>query len=352
MTERGAQPAAAVELRVHGIGTHRPAEVLSNPLFVSGNDDAGVYGLPDPPGRPVRAFVWSRTNRRPVRRVLSGVLWYASLPFSLVNVAGFMGPGPESGWPARYLRFVVKTIGVTLTVTYALWLIALISDEGAKYAATRVPYWIFRWGGMAVALAPFIIGFLRRIARAPWRIRRPTDDEAAADPRFWTEEPTRTLCVAHLLALGGVLAFVFSYDTYEKEIDVLFWGGVAQMGLLLLLGLPIWIASLRDRARPAFAAVVACGTAIALTQVFLSSARLAVTWILQYLDTFGLLPFLNRRAHLGAEAWPRTILPPFYTRSGISNFVDTVAFFFFWGLIIVFLGLIALRVLSGRPLSR
>jgi hypothetical protein len=62
-----------MELRVHGIGVHRPDEVLgvqalersdSSPILEQGDTNIGVYRLPKAQRPDVRALVWSRTTRR------------------------------------------------------------------------------------------------------------------------------------------------------------------------------------------------------------------------------------------------------------------------------------------------
>ena len=80
-------------------------------------------------------------------------------------MAGFMQSDPNSFWGGCYVRFVVRTVGVTLTVTYTLWFIAIFSDEPVTYAATDRWAVVFRYVGLFVALAiPGILLLGRAVA--------------------------------------------------------------------------------------------------------------------------------------------------------------------------------------------
>src|SRR2546430_84557 len=88
------------EIRVHGIGLHDPWDVLGSPPKTEGSANVGSYsfvGL----RTSARSFVWSRITRG------STVLWYALLPFTLINVAGYMVGADASTNRHRCYRFIV-----------------------------------------------------------------------------------------------------------------------------------------------------------------------------------------------------------------------------------------------------
>jgi len=301
---------------------------------MDGTEDVGLYGLDETSTRLVRAFVWSRTTRSKSR-----VLWYALFPFSLINMAGYMQPNPGSLRLGRYLRFAVRTLGVTLTLTYVLWLIALLSDEPATFAGNAFVYIPFHWGGLAVVVGGFLIVLLRRMLSADEGL----NDTSVASPSFWNGESSRAMCAIHLLAVLGLLALLLLWPPYEHGVHLLFWTAAIQIGLVILLGLPIWVLSRGGLHQPAFAAIATCGAAIVLAQAYLSSARLAWTWILTYLDGFNLLfPPLSRPR--GEATWPRFVLPQWLRKEGTSNLSDVVATYILCGILVVLIGILARRL--------
>lgn len=82
-----------VEIRVHGMGDHKPSSALGSLPPVDENPGSSVeeFKTPKLPGHPVRLVNWSRTSRRK-----AGFLWYLALPFTLLNVAGEMGPADKA----------------------------------------------------------------------------------------------------------------------------------------------------------------------------------------------------------------------------------------------------------------
>ena len=112
-----------IEIRVHGMGEHSDGSALGTPPLVA----ARYPDMPDttvpPPGplHPVRLINWSRTSRRHLR-----LLWYLALPFTLVNLMGYMTPEARQPRVARIvLRVAFLTVGIALTVTVLVWLIAI-----------------------------------------------------------------------------------------------------------------------------------------------------------------------------------------------------------------------------------
>src|SRR5690348_11467321 len=85
----GLQQSGGVEMRVHGAGDHGVFSALGRPIYVGTvADRVRIGSLPDIPQHELKLINWSRPSRR-ITRTLS---WYSAYPFTLVNMAGFMGP--------------------------------------------------------------------------------------------------------------------------------------------------------------------------------------------------------------------------------------------------------------------
>ena len=117
-----------MELRVHGVGGPSPQAVLGveigDPVVTTWRSEdrarSAVRLSPDQPG--VLAYDW--------RPLTSGsklfALWPVLLPFSLVNVAGWMHPSSSArrtGPMIAASRVVSVLIGYTVTVASVLWLL-------------------------------------------------------------------------------------------------------------------------------------------------------------------------------------------------------------------------------------
>jgi pimeloyl-ACP methyl ester carboxylesterase len=113
-----------IEIRVHGMGDHADGSALGNPpVKVARYPDMPDTAVPPPlPGHDVRLINWSRTSRRALR-----LLWYLALPMTLVNVMGFMAPDGDRNRVAKWtLRIVTLLVGLVVTITVQVWLIAII----------------------------------------------------------------------------------------------------------------------------------------------------------------------------------------------------------------------------------
>lgn len=136
----GGSPAAAVELRIHGVGGSTPESLLGerhpdDVRLVHGGDPDGFWARRRDPS--VQGYVWGPlTAGSPLQ-----ALWFVLLPFTLVNVAGWMHPpavDPASRRRARWVRGLVLALGVTLTVTWAVWMCIILADLLAYRAAAGV----------------------------------------------------------------------------------------------------------------------------------------------------------------------------------------------------------------------
>ncbi|MGH9224770.1 MAG: hypothetical protein ACRD2W_13565 [Acidimicrobiales bacterium] len=154
--------AEPVELRIHGVGGSTPEGLLGerhpdDVVELKRGHRTGLWARRRDPS--VRGYVWggltSGARLQP--------LWIVLLPFTLVNVAGWMHP-PLDGTPKRRrrindIRRLVTLLGLTLTVTWAVWLAITVGDflayQGARgrEALETTP---MLWGiaaGTAIAIA-------------------------------------------------------------------------------------------------------------------------------------------------------------------------------------------------------
>jgi hypothetical protein len=123
-----AQPAqsSVIQLRVHGIGGATPDGLLGLPpgsevVRVAGDEAAGVYARPEEPH--VEGYVWSKLTRS----AWAQALWIVLLPFTLFNVANWMYPR-RRGTVMVASRALMLVLGISLTVSYLLWEMALIQQ--------------------------------------------------------------------------------------------------------------------------------------------------------------------------------------------------------------------------------
>lgn len=122
------------ELRVHGVG---------------GSPGPRLLGLTDPDaveivGEGVGTAFWTRRRDRSVEGYDWGALtsgsalqplWVLLLPFTLLNVAGWMHP-PDSPRQTKVIRGLVQVLSVLMTLSWVLWL-AIIFVDLLGYQWTR-----------------------------------------------------------------------------------------------------------------------------------------------------------------------------------------------------------------------
>ena len=134
-----------VEIRVPGVGGATAEEMLGErPRQVSGDDRAGFFVAADqPPGDPAprEVYEWGRLTSGPA----TSAGWWILLPFTLLNVAGWMFPigssrgttagpvwerGPRTATPGKsatwWIRLILVIGGGMLTALYLLWLAVIL----------------------------------------------------------------------------------------------------------------------------------------------------------------------------------------------------------------------------------
>jgi hypothetical protein len=266
---------SAVELRVHGVGGAVPEGLLgmqsrAETARVAGGGLTSFWARRDDPS--VEGYFWGRLSTGDPLQPL----WVFLLPFTLVNLAGWMHqPDGEGGAGLlRHVihRLIVRVLGITLTMSSVVWLMIMGVDLAAwqwgRELTDDLPpglAWLGA-GGTRIAIGgALVLGILwltSRIARTTQSsfeaIKGPEERPAAAaraqtppsrtgtltDPKFWErrDDVDRLLRWHQLAALATwalcmVQAAIFAaagWATLGLGTGIILVGGV-QIGLLIFL---------------------------------------------------------------------------------------------------------------------
>jgi hypothetical protein len=122
-SSEGLQQPGGVEMRVHGVGDHGVFSALGRPVYTGTiADRVRIGGLPLIPKHELKLIHWSR----PSRRITRNLSWYLAYPFTVVNMAGFMGP-ERSEYRAEkrlwwFMRTAIVVSGLMMTSAMAMWM--------------------------------------------------------------------------------------------------------------------------------------------------------------------------------------------------------------------------------------
>lgn len=321
----------AVELRVHGVGGSSPEALLGvasdkDTALVAGDDDAGFHARSGEPW--VEGYVWGGLTSGSIAQTF----WIVLLPFTLLNVAGWMYPPAARSrwWPARKAsRILLGAMGLVLTLMYLLWLfslatLVLLDGPLFDFALKRFsPTQRVIMGVAIVAVATVVIYRVSRSRQTQFEafggpagavdgtrsfVRTLTADQQLADPRLWKDEPPilqllRLHSIAAALGLVSLCVWVFPRVADSGNVptlDELFrWSVVAQIaiGLAILL---IYLSLERPvgfrYAGPASLAVAA----VALATGFFSGSWHLVSKLVQSTDEMATDPFGDLSGVFGA----------------------------------------------------
>jgi len=222
-----------IELRVHGVGGGSPESLLGvsadETVRVAGEGSTGFWARRTQ--RSVEGYWWGRLTSAPLLQPL----WIALLPFTLLNVAGWMHQPledrtkPTHSWWA--VRWTLWLLAYLLTAVYAAWIGVLLID------LLLVQWWrdgqltlLVLAGAAGVAVAALWILFkVARHVQVGYEGKRPPDgvvkaskrrDDRAKDSErqrfagerdvaaasFWLHESSaKGLLVRHTLVAGLVV---------------------------------------------------------------------------------------------------------------------------------------------------
>ena len=127
ISAEGLQQSHGVEMRVHGVGDHGLFGALGRPVYTGTvADRVRIGSLPLIPRHELKLIHWSRPNRR----ISRAVSWYLAYPFTLVNLAGFMGPARSEDPAERRLWWFARTAVVVsslmVTSAMAMWVSVIV----------------------------------------------------------------------------------------------------------------------------------------------------------------------------------------------------------------------------------
>lgn len=268
--------AEVVELRVHGVGGTPPQDLLGEPrpggmVRVAGEGKSAFFArLRD--GRRVEGYAWGAlTSSGAVQP-----LWIFLLPFTLVNVAGWMLPPRSEArstalWHAA--RWSIFSLGGLLTLDYLYGVSVIITRQILFEFGTR------EWGlapettillGTGIVLILGVIVFMVALGtqRRFEAVRNPVPppleeqpppprsegggtaatakpvEDKLGDPSFWASRKTvKSHLWVHLVLGAGALGWLTwrALSEIGKGSDQLswrpafLWAGIAQLSLLGLL---------------------------------------------------------------------------------------------------------------------
>jgi hypothetical protein len=217
----------AVELRIHGTGGSSAADLLDvsserHVVRVADGPTSAFHARRD--DRNVEGYVWGRlTSLAPLQP-----LWLFLLPFTFLNVAGFMHRKSHGKLTERGIRHVILSIGYTLTASWALWASVVCIDQLAFQWLAKNPDLV---ANVVIALRAAIL-----IIPIIWMLRSSGmgDGSGGALLRLGaSSEPTRggriALALTILLgALGlGIVVYVFKLDKDSADSALLLGGLLA-----------------------------------------------------------------------------------------------------------------------------
>lgn len=231
-----------VELRVHGVGGTPPEHLLGvaseDIVRVGGEDESAFYARRD--DRSVEGYSWGPLTAKPFLQPL----WILLLPFTLMNVAGWMLPRPSRAGGWQIARILIFLLGLSLTVSYVFGLSSVITKQvfvqSGVFGLIENDRKALIWGAVSMV----VLGLLTvRVAGKTQRRFELTGTssksegnkgylsalcqwEDLGDAKFWRHFRTarRLLC---LHGVVGVLALALYFYTALGEFD----SGTMELGV-------------------------------------------------------------------------------------------------------------------------
>ena len=304
----GPLQSGGVEVRVHGVGDHGVFSALGKPIYTGTVADRVRVGSPPLlPKHELKVINWSRPSRK-ISRTLS---WYLAYPFTLLNMAGFMGPEKSEDQSEKRLWWFMRTLVVVsslmMTFAMAMWITVILETA-----------WQLLYGeanGLsAVLLCMFGPGLLAAIVVNRMARGRPLVDQGS--------HCVSLLTVGVLLCTAGYLAgraaargavFDFSAETARDPMSFMISSTtLTAWTFAIVLCFIAWRAESRrnrqqwtgepvtDRTALAGAGIL-IAFSIAILHTAASGIRLVLQTVLKYTP-----PVIERRA-LGAHEGARIV---------------------------------------------
>jgi hypothetical protein len=237
------------ELRVHGVGGATPEGLLgvampSDTVTVADDGMAGFHARRE--RASVEGYVWGNLTQKPLLQPL----WLVLLPFTLVNVAGWMHPPRtlfRGQWAEKLFpvfRWTVLVIGFGLTSIYVFWPARIVVNF--LYGMQRTtwphsPHARIVAAGVLMAIFVMVVAFVAGYRQSKFeryeapdlvKNRRagdasdPGKDRSLRDPTFWSrpDQATRLLrlhVVAALACVAGMIWYAWGKapDRYPPALS-------------------------------------------------------------------------------------------------------------------------------------
>jgi hypothetical protein len=266
-----------VELRIHGVGGGSARDQLGEDVVAIGDaadDIAGFWEDPEPVGDPPRSrqvYSWGGFSARNATRAL----WVFLLPFTVVNVAGWMVDPAAGPRATAAQRGLVRVVAYLQTVLLMVWIASLAFAALADEPLSR---------RLALAAAVATVA-LAVVAVATIRSRRyeefgapdgvdevdavADDDLGLADPEFWQTAPVlKALRRGELGLAAAAVAFLPAYSVWRATDEALPLGVAVAAGLVGVTAMVVGLARRWGRV----------ATSLAVAGALVVAASIAVAW--------------------------------------------------------------------------
>jgi hypothetical protein len=264
------------ELRVHGVGGTPPEGLLGEPrpggLVRVGGDGKSAFFARLREGRKVEGYAWGPLTS-------SGLvqpLWIFLLPFTMLNIAGWMLPPKseaksESAWNSCRILIALLGVGLTLDYVYGLSVIIIrqvmfewVANKKEWLSSGDAAIWIGTGLVAVIGFVTFVVATRKRLefeavdnpvaetdGEAPPSVTlRRDEQDRLGDEDFWASKKLVKQFLWIHVGLGAValaaLAVIalLAVDSLGDKFDwrpVLFGAGVVQILLLALLAVVLFL---------------------------------------------------------------------------------------------------------------
>ena len=282
----GLPQSSGVEMRVHGVGGgHEVFRALGRPVYKEAADArVRVGSLPRLPKHELKLINWGRP-----RKISGNLSWYLAYPFTVLNVAGYMGPERSEDRSEKrlwwFMRAGIVVSSLMMTFAMAAW-ITVILETGWRLL-----------GGTAEGLSTTILGAFAPGLLAAFIVNRMVRGRPLADKgNCWVSLLNLAVLLGTAVYLAGRPASkdaIFDFgdaNARDPMTLMIITTTVVMWTFALALCFIAWRAEYRRRqqdwAEPDRTALAGAGILIALAIAILhtggSILRLALQTVLKY----------------------------------------------------------------------